>query len=120
MSVFSRGLYADASYQVPGKVIEALSAHQVNFNGNHTSTQLTPADLAEADLIFCMEQTHTERLLDRYPQYTDKIWLLTDFALDTARDLPDPVGLSGRHFAKQADLLYQVCEAAARRIKQDF
>lgn len=117
--VFSRGLYADKSYQVPQKVQDALVAHQIQFSG-HTSTQLTPDDLAQADLIFCMEQAHEERLLDRYPQYTDKLWLLTDFAFDKPQDLTDPISLNGRSFDKQAQQLYNACEAAAKRIKTDF
>ena len=89
IEVFSRGLYADANYQVPGKVLEVLKTRQIPFQG-HTSTQLTAADLAAADLIFCMEETHLERLLDRYPQYTDKIWLLTDFAFDKPKFMLAP------------------------------
>ena len=77
--VFSRGFYADPSYQVPEKIKQVLAAHQIAFTG-HRSTPLTPADLQRADFIFCMEKQHEERLLDRYPQYTDKIWLLAEFA----------------------------------------
>ena len=119
VEVFSRGFYANPAYEVPQKVRQALSARQIEFHG-HISTQLTPADLAEADLIFCMESAHEERLLDRYPQYTDKIWLLTDFAFDKPHELPDPVSLEGRLFNKQAGQIYQACTAAARRITQDF
>ena len=115
-TVFSRGLYADPSYEVPPKVKEALSAPHIPFTA-HTSTPLSAQDLAQADLIFCMEQIHTDGLLDRYAQYTDKIWLLTDFALDTPHDLPDPINLEGRAFAKQAQRLYEVCQAAAKRIE---
>lgn len=117
--IFSRGLYADPSYLVPDKVVRVLAAHQIVFN-THTSTQLTVQDLAEADLIFCMEQAHEERLLDRYPQYSDKIWLLTDFAFSKPQDLQDPIGLEGRLFEKQVRRLWQVCEAAARRIQHEF
>ena len=116
VTVFSRGLYANPSYEVPQKVKDALSAHHITFT-NHTSTQLTAQDLAKADLIFCMEQPHTNLLLDKYAQYTDKLWLLTDFAFDTPQDLPDPISLEGRAFAKQAEHLYKTCQAAAERIK---
>ncbi len=118
-TVFSRGFYANKDYQVPDKVKQSLSARQLAFTA-HTSTQLTPADLQNADLIFCMEQAHEERLLDRYPQYTDKIWLLADFALQKRQDVPDPIALEGRAFTKQADLLYRFCQAAAARIRQEF
>ncbi|MBO5911796.1 MAG: hypothetical protein J6Q05_06465 [Elusimicrobiaceae bacterium] len=116
-TVFSRGLYADPTYEVPQKVKTALAAHNIPFTA-HTSTQFSTQDLAQADLIFCMEQAHADYLLDRYAQYTDKIWLLTDFAFDTPQDLPDPIGLEGRAFAKQANRLYEACQAAAVRIKQ--
>ncbi len=118
-TVFSRGFYANPAYCVPDKVKQALSARQITYTA-HTSTPLTPADLQTADLIFCMEQTHEEILLDRYPQYTEKIWLLAEFALQQTQDLPDPIGLEGRAFTKQTDLLYQFCQAAAARIQQEF
>ncbi len=117
--VYSRGLYANPAYEVPPKVRQALSAHQIPFT-EHTSTQLSPADLQQADFIFCMEQSHADRLLDRYAQYTDKIWLLTDFACAKPQDLPDPIGLEGRVFAKYAQRLYQICQQAARHLQQDF
>ena len=119
VSVCSRGFYANPDYEVPVKVQQALRAKQLEFPG-HTSTQLMPEDLQLADLIFCMEQAHEEHLLDRYPQYTDKIWLLTDFAFDKPQDLQDPISLEGRAFAKQSARLYAACEAAAQRIKNDF
>lgn len=119
VEVSSRGLYADPAYAVPTKVKDALAKHNIPFR-NHTSTQLTVADLQSADLIFCMERAHEERLLDRYPQFTDKIWLLADFALDKTEDMLDPISFEGRSFAKLAQRLYELCQAAAKRIVQDF
>ena len=116
-TVFSRGLYADPTYEVPQKVKDVLAAHHIGFTA-HTATPLTPQDLAQADLVFCMEQVHADLLLDKYAQYTDKIWLLTDFAFDTPQDLPDPIGLEGRSFIKQAEYLYKACRGAAEHIKQ--
>ncbi len=117
-TVFSRGLYADPSCEVPQKVKEALAKHQISFT-THTATPLTAKDLAQADLVFCMEQPHTDLLLDKYAQYTDKIWLLTDFAYDKPQDVPDPIGLEGRTFAKQAEQLYKLCQAAASRMNKE-
>ena len=117
--VFSRGLYANPAYVVPQKVITALTKHDIPFT-QHVSTQLTGADLEKADLIFCMEQAHEELLLDRYSQYTDKIWLLADFAYNRRENIEDPISFEGRTFEKVADKLYQTCQAAAKRIEQDF
>ncbi len=119
VTVFSRGLYADPAYSVPQKVLHALQAHNIEFKG-HTATALRAVDLEEADLIFCMEKRHLDPLLDRYPQHTDKIWLLADFAVGKEQDLVDPISFDGRAFDKFAKQLYQVCRAAAARIKHDF
>ena len=116
-TVFSRGFYADAAYQVPDKVKKALKTHQITYV-QHISTQLSAQDLEQADLIFCMERAHEERLLDRYAQYTQKIWLLSEFALGKTEDLEDPISLPERAFAKQANHLYDLCQKAATQIAQ--
>ena len=119
VTVFSRGLYADPSYSVPSKVIFALNAHHIIYT-RHQPTPLSAADLEQADLIFCMEQAHEETLLDRYAQYTDKIWLLTEYAYGKAKDIEDPISYNERDFEKSADKLFQACQVAAKRIEQDF
>ncbi len=117
VTVFSRGLYANPSYQVPLKVKQALATYHIT-DTRHTPQLLTPQDMYEADLIFCMEKKHEDLLLDRFAQYTDKIWLLTEFSGEKPTDVPDPIGLEGRRFAKQAKHLYQLVQACARRITQ--
>lgn len=114
-TIFSRGIYADPSYQVPQKVKQALTARQIVYTP-HTPVPLMKNDLQQADLILCMQTQHEEQLLDQYPQYTDKIWLLTEFAGEKPTDVPDPIGLEGRAFKKQTDRLYQLVEACAQRI----
>ena len=118
-TIMSRGLYADPEYEVPQKVKDALAKKHLPFHG-HTSTQLSAHDLQQADLIFCVEKQHEDYLLDRYAQYTDKIWLLTDFAFGKPKDLTDPMFLEGRCFEKQAARIYEACQTAALRIQNDF
>lgn len=116
-SVFSRGLYANKEYAVPTKVLDFLSSLNITPTP-HISTQLTADDLREADYIFCMEKAHLENLLDRYAQYSDKMWLLNDFSFSKDTNLQDPILLSGRSFIKQATLLHKAVETAVKRIKQ--
>ena len=119
VNVFSRGLYADPTYNVPQKVVHALQMHNIKFEG-HTATPLRATDLQESDLIFCMEKLHLDFLLDRYPQHTDKMWLLADFASGKEQDLVDPISFDGRVFDKFGKQLYQVCQDAAAHIQHDF
>ncbi len=118
-TVFSRGFYADSTYVIPTKVKDSLAKLHICFT-KHISTQLTVSDLQTADIIFCMERVHEERLLDRYPQFTDKIWLLSEYATGQPVDIADPICLEGKSFEKHAEHLYTLCQAAATRIKQDF
>ena len=118
-TVFSRGLYVDPTLSVPDKITRFLAACNVQ-SAPHTPRQLAPDDLAQADLIFCMEPQHLEQLLDRYAQYTPKMWLLYDFACGKQKALEDPIGLTGRAFEKQAKELQKIVYAAAERIKKEF
>ena len=116
--VFSRGLYVDEEYQVPEKIYQFLQEKNISPS-EHKATQLTPDDLEKADFIFFMEQAHADTILDRYAQFTDKIWLLNDFSLDKQTDIIDPIGLSGRAFKKQMELLDKAVYACAEKLKQE-
>lgn len=115
-TVFSRGLYADASYRVPAKVTDFLQKNGI-ISSPHTSTQLTKEDLEKADIIFFMEQAHLDKISDRYAQYLDKMWLLNDYAFGKEEDLEDPISLSGRAFEKSAERLKKAVLAAAEKLK---
>ena len=117
--VFSRGLFVDPDLQVPEKITRFLAGCDV-VPAPHTPTQLSASDLERADLVFCMEPQHQEHLLDRYAQYTGKIWLLCDFACGKQKAIDDPIGLTGRAFEKQAQELKKTVLLAAERIKKEF
>ena len=107
LTVFSRGLYADPAYHIPHKVLEFLKSQQISPI-THTPTQLSAADMIEADYVFFMEQAHLDTILDRYAQYTDKCYLLAEFAEGINKDIPDPIGLEGRNFIKAAADLQRI------------
>lgn len=113
--VFSRGLYADPSYTVPDKVKNFLALQGIAMPP-HTATFLSREDMAAADYVFCMERTQRDGLLDRYAEFTDKIWLLNEFAFNQQTDTPDPIGLSGRSFDKNAAELARAVQTVAQRL----
>ena len=115
-TVFSRGLYADASYRVPAKVTDFLQKNAISAPP-HTSTQLAKDDLEKADIIFFMEQAHLDKISDSYAQYLDKMWLLNDYAFGQEEDLQDPISLSGRAFEKSAERLKKAVTAVAEKLK---
>ena len=114
--VFSRGLYVDPELSVPQKVLDFLADQKI-MPAPHRPVQLTEQDLQQADLIFCMEPQHMDKLADRYAQYTDKLWLLNDFAFGKETPVVDPISLSGSAFQKQARLLQKAVAACALRLQ---
>ena len=116
--VRSRGLYADPALPVPQKIWHFLEENGIS-RSSHTPGMLRAEDLAWADIIFLMEQRHLDKLLDRYAQYSDKMWLLRDFAFEEEQDVPDPIGLSGRAFEKNARLLLDAVSAAAKKLSAE-
>ena len=114
--VFSRGLYVDPELSVPQKVLDFLADQKI-MPAPHRPVQLTEQDLQQADLIFCMEPQHMDKLADRYAQYTDKLWLLNDFAFGKETPVEDPISLSGSAFQKQAQLLQKAVAACALRLQ---
>ena len=116
--VFSRGLYVDPELSVPQKVLTFLAENQITPLLHHP-TQLSQADLQYADFVFCMEPSHADFLADRYAQYSDKLWLLNDFAFGKETAVEDPIGWQGRAFEKQARLLQKAVIACAARLKKE-
>ncbi len=114
--VFSRGLYADSSLSVPEKIRLFLEKNGAEASV-HTPLLLTKEDVKEADIVFFMEKQHLDMQADRWAEYSDKMWLLWDFAFGEEKDVPDPIGLSGRAFEKNALLLARAVHAAAQKLK---
>ena len=115
IEAFSRGLYANPFYEVPAKVTAFLRLRGITPKA-HTPTQLSEADLQAADYVFVMEPEQLEQILDRYAQYTDKCYLLLDFAYGQEKALPDPICLEGSSFNQQAAILAGAVEKALSRL----
>ena len=115
---FSRGLYAETEQTVPENVVRFLAEQGISLT-EHQPSQLTPQDLENADWVFCMEPWQVEKLTDRYAQYTDKIWLLNEFAFGKETAVEDPVNLSGRAFTKVAKKLQDAVAACAKRLAEE-
>ena len=58
----------------------------------HTTSAVTPDDLAWADLILTMTVSHKNGLLQAYPHVADKTFSLKEYALDQDGDVSDPYG----------------------------
>lgn len=106
----SRGIYAQDFYAVPDKLWAFLASKGIGKT-KHKSTLLTKEDLENCDLILTMTQDQKEYILDRYAQFTDKVFMLKEYVYDKEEEVKDPISFSGSSFNKMMEKVYQaVCD----------
>ena len=89
VSVSSAGIAAGIS-TASKKSVDAMAEIGIDISG-HTSKQLTPDMMAEADLILTMTKAHKMILVMSQPEFKEKIMTLSEWA-ETDEDVSDPYG----------------------------
>jgi len=89
-SVSSAGIAANAAYRIFGGLEEILKENGIPYE-EHVSTAVSDDLLKEADVVLVMEQRHKDYMMDKFPSFSDRIFLLTEFAGETG-DIFDPLG----------------------------
>lgn len=116
--VISRGLYADSYMRVPQKVTDYLKSQNIVL-APHTPALLDKETIKNCDIILVMEQAQVDEILDRYAEFSNKIFLLAEFSSNKEADIKDPVGLQGNAFTKAADGLKKEIEAIICRLMKN-
>jgi protein-tyrosine-phosphatase len=99
LSVRSAGVAAESYFQVPSGARAALAAQGIP-EVEHSPKLVTRELLAWADLVLVMERMHRELILERFPEFSDKVHLLKAFTSRPGpEDIADPIGRSDQAFA---------------------
>ena len=69
-------------------VVQAVKERGGNLNGYHPH-QLTPQDIAQADLILAIAQEHVDYIAEHFPKAMPRTLLLSQ-AIGQHADVPDP------------------------------
>ncbi len=112
----SRGIYAQDFYTVPQKLWDFLKDKGIEKT-EHKSTLLTKDDLENCDLILTMTDDQKDFILDRYAQFTDKVFLLKEFIYDKEESVKDPISFSGSSFNKVMEQIYTAVVDLYKKIK---
>ncbi|MBR1979680.1 hypothetical protein [Candidatus Proelusimicrobium excrementi] len=115
LKAFSRGVYASPAYEIPSKIKKILEDNGASWQG-HCSTLLGREDAERADLLLVMTEDQLDLIMDKFPQYADKIFLLLDYAFGLEEDMPDPISKSGRGFEKIMNRLKEAAEAVFKKV----
>ncbi len=89
VEVQSAGIFAgDAPLSSHAHTV--LAEDGIDFQ--HTSQQFIPENLQWSSLVLTMTASHKQYLLQNFPEASDKIFTLKEFAEDRLADVSDPFG----------------------------
>ncbi|MGD1046130.1 MAG: hypothetical protein ABR936_12555 [Bacteroidota bacterium] len=79
---------------------EVCNEHYIDVE-SHKAQQLTIEMLEETDIVLCMENNQKERILNAFPKYIEKIFLLKNYRRESPVEeafIEDPIGKSKEHY----------------------
>ncbi|MEZ0469175.1 low molecular weight protein-tyrosine-phosphatase [Luteimonas salinilitoris] len=110
----SAGLIAQAGHPIDPRAEAALATRGLTAGG-HVARQLTPALIAQADIVLAMEKRHLAALKALAPDAHDRTFLLGKW-LGNA-DIPDPYRGGDRDFERSCQLIGDALEHWCPRLQ---
>ena len=89
--VSSCGVSAVEGLGASSSVVSLLKEEGLDAR-NHRATRISREIIMRADIVLVMEAIHTREIERMYPEFSDKVHLLSEFADNTAADVNDPIG----------------------------
>ena len=86
----SAGIAANPSYNIFGVLAAIMDEKKISYD-EHVSTQVSRALMDDADIVLAMEKVHEAFLKSNFPEFAEKVFLMTEFAGETG-EIPDPIG----------------------------
>lgn len=114
-SVISRGIYAQSYFEVPGKITNFLSSKGIT-RPPHTATLLNLQDMQDSYLILTMTEEQKEYVLDKYAQFSDKIFTLHEYVYGKEQSIKDPISLTGKSFNTVLEEIYKTVKDLVKKI----
>ena len=115
MEVFSRGIFAQSYFEVPGKITNFLASKGI-IQPPHTAALLNLQDMQNATLILTMTEDQKDFILDNYAQFSDKVFTLHEYVYGKEQSIKDPVSLTGHSFNNVLEEIYKTVKDLAKKI----
>jgi protein-tyrosine-phosphatase len=119
--VTSAGTFAFEGDQAAANAIKIAEEQGINLE-NFRSKPITPQLIQEADIIFCMANSHKQVILNLVPTAMDKVFLLKEFIEEYDQDkmasleVSDPFGQSLEVYRACYQELYEAIEKALNKL----
>ncbi len=107
MISLSRGVFAEIGK--PASENSIISASQFGADiSSHTACQLTSDDIYSSDYIFTMTDAHKALILNTFPDFSQKVFSISEFA--SCSDISDPFGGDISVYRKCAKEIYDAVQ----------
>jgi len=106
IEVKSAGTAGNPSYNIYGALAEVFNEEGIDYS-NHISKPVSKELLDWADMVLVMENEHKKFIEKFYPEYKNKVFLLTEYAKDKG-EIPDPIGMSKLFYRETFDRIKEL------------
>ena len=113
--VSSAGVWAMDGSRASEGAAKAMQRRGIDL-GYHRARVVSREMILDSDLILVMERNHKEALQAAFPQYADKIYMLTEM-VGLSHDIRDPIGGASMDYDDTADELEQLLESGFHQIQ---
>lgn len=109
ITVGSAGVMASNGGSASRETREILKHRNIRLDG-FRSRPVTKKILDQTTHVFAMTESHLAHLEARFPEYSEKYYLLREFTPETAnnpaiRDVPDPIGMGLAAYEEVAEVI---------------
>ena len=122
-AVSSAGVAASKGARCNPETAAILTKRGIAADG-FTSRQVTGEMLAAATHVFTMTASHLQMLESRFPEHSDKFYLVCEFVEipneGIGADVPDPIGLGRRAYEEVAEMFDVAIPAIIAYIDQTW
>ena len=115
VEVFSRGIYAQSYFEVPGKITNFLLSKGIT-QPLHTATLLTRRDMQNCTLVLTMTEGQKNYIIDNFAQFSDKVFTLHEYVYAKEQSIKDPISLTGYNFDNVLEGIYKTVQDLAKKI----
>ena len=96
IEVGSAGMFASKGSRASAETLKTLRKRNIQLD-SFQSRPVTESLIRKATHVFAMTEGHLAHLEERFPEHTDKFYLLREFAQTgekrPLKDVPDPIGM---------------------------
>ncbi len=95
----SAGTAAMPNYAIIGDLKVVMDEEGIDYSG-HAPRMISKKIVKTTDLMLTMTSSHKEQIKYMYPEYREKIFLLSEYADGNEKDILDPIGLGKDTYRK--------------------